>query len=112
MAKVPTYARFLYLISELRKTAPDPDFEGCAEVLAFITVKESEGASIKITDLVQSLRYGTGPTVHRKIQELVKRRMINIVQSKADARAKTLTLAPPGLAYLKEMSQLMERAKK
>ena len=70
MAKVPAYAQFVYMMAALKKELQDPDFEGCEEVLAYMAVKESIGATVKMTDLVQSLQFGTGPTVHRKVSLL------------------------------------------
>ena len=67
MANAPPYAQFLFNLSALKKEVGDTAFEGCDEVLAYLAVRESEGKLVKITELVQSLQFGTGPTVHRKI---------------------------------------------
>ena len=96
MAKVPAYARFLHLTNQLKRESPDPEFEGCDDILAYMCVKEAEGTAVKITALVQSLQFGTGPTVHRKVTQLAKRGLIKIVTSKSDARAKDL----PPIQYL------------
>ncbi len=109
MTNSPPYARFLYQMSDLKKAAQDPDFEGCDEILAYMAVRESEGFTVKITELVQSLKFGTGPTVHRKVGVLADRGLIKIVKSKTDARAKDLSLAATGLNHLKERSRLMKQ---
>ena len=109
MANAPSYARFLYQMSDLRKAAQDSDFEGCEEILAYMAVREADGVTVKITELVQSLKFGTGPTVHRKVSILAERGFIKIVKSKTDARAKDLLLAATGLNHLKERSRLMKQ---
>ena len=109
MAKVPAYARFLHLTNQLKRESPDPEFEGCDDILAYMSVKEAEGITVKITALVQSLQFGTGPTVHRKVTQLSNRRLIKIVTNKNDARAKDLLLTPAAQEYLKERSKLMKQ---
>ena len=109
MAKVPAYARYLYELNQLKKNAQDPEFEGCEDVLAFLAVKESEGVIPKITDLVQSLQFGTGPTVHRKVTVLAERRLIKIAANKSDARSKDLTLTTAATDLLKERSRLLKQ---
>jgi hypothetical protein len=109
MAKVPAYARFLHLTNQLKRESPDPEFEGCDDILAYMCVKEAEGTAVKITALVQSLQFGTGPTVHRKVTQLAKRGLIKIVTSKSDARAKDLSLTQAAQDFLKERSKLMKQ---
>lgn len=107
MAKAAPYARWLSLLVSKRKEADDAEFEGCEEVLAFINVKESAAEPVRITDLVQSLMFGTGPTVHRKVSLLAERGLINVAASKDDARAKRLTLTKAGATLLNERSKQM-----
>ena len=109
MSKAPAYARFLHLTTNLKKDASDSDFEGCEEILAFIAVKEAEGSDVKITDLVQSLEFGTGPTVHRKVGTLSSRGLIQIRPSPNDGRAKQLKLSSEGFELLKERTKLMKQ---
>lgn len=109
MAKIPAYARYLYLLNQLKKEAQDPDFDGCEDVLAYISVKEAEGGCVKITDLVQSLQFGTGPTVYRKVTLLADRGLIKVVTSKTDGRAKDLVLASAGMDLLKDRSRLLKQ---
>lgn len=109
MAKAPPYAQFLFNLSALKKEVGDAAFEGCDEVLAYLAVRESEGKLVKITELVQSLQFGTGPTVHRKILVLEGRKLIKLVTNKDDARAKDLLLTAAGLARMKDMSKLMKQ---
>lgn len=109
MAKAPGYARFLFTLTAQKKETADTDFEGCDEVLAYLAIRESEGKTVKITELVQSLQFGTGPTVHRKVTLLAERCLIKIAPNKADARAKDLLLSSAGLDHLKERTKLMKQ---
>ena len=109
MAKVPSYALFLHRMNAIKKEASDPDFEGCDDVLAYMAVKESVGVTVKITDLVQSLQFGTGPTVHRKVSLLAERGLIKILKSKTDARAKDMSLTAAAMNHLKERSRLLKQ---
>ena len=109
MAKAPPFARFVYLLSTLKKDNPDLEFEGCDEILAYMAVKDADSQPVKITDLVQSLQFGTGPTVHRKVSVLAERALIKIVKSRDDGRAKNLSLTASGLDFLKERSRLMKQ---
>lgn len=109
MAKSPAYARFLFTLTVQKKKTADRDFEGCDEILSYMAVREAEGYTVKITELVQSLQFGTGPTVHRKVSLLADRGLIKITKSKTDARAKDLVLAPSGLAHLKDRTRLMKQ---
>ena len=109
MSKADAYAKFLNLLGAMRRENPDPEFEGCEEVIAFVYGKEMEGKDVKITDLVQSLRFGTGPTVHRKLSTLNSRGFVTSVKSSSDGRAKTLKCTVKGLAILKDRSKLMQQ---
>ena len=109
MSKVPPYALFLNISMNQKKENPDPEFEGCDEVLAYIAVNEANGTLVKITNLVQSLQFGTGPTVQRKVAQLDNRGLIEVRQSKDDGRAKNLVLTAEGMAILKEKSKLMKQ---
>lgn len=107
MPKSPAYARWLNALVIARKESSDADFEGCEEILAFMSVREESNQPVKITDLVQSLQFGTGPTVQRKISTLSKRGFIQVSASKTDGRAKNLILTKAGHDLLKERTKLM-----
>lgn len=109
MAKVPGYAAYLYQTCLKRKEQADAEIEGCDEILAYITVRTSEGVIVKITELVQSLMFGTGPTVHRKVLTLAKRGLIEIVANKNDARAKDIRVTAAGLERLKDQTKFLKR---
>jgi DNA-binding MarR family transcriptional regulator len=109
MGKIPEFARFIHLTNQLKKDYPDPEFEGCDDILAYMCVREAEGVTVKMTALIQSLQFGTGPTVHRKVSLLAERGFIGIANSKTDGRAKDLSLTPADMDYLKERSKLMNQ---
>ena len=108
MSKASSYAKFLNLLSNIKKENPDPNFEGCEEVLAYISIMESSGTPAMITNLVQSLQFGTGPTVHRKTKLLEERGLIEVAPSKADGRARLLSVSAKGSQHLKERSALLK----
>lgn len=105
---IPVYARFLNSINNVKKISPDPEFDGCDDVLAFLAIAKANGSAVKITDLVQSLQFGSGPTVHRKISVLAERSMIDIFKNENDGRAKILFVTAKGLAFLNERSKLLK----
>ena len=109
MTKAAPYDIWLNKLAEERRNSNEIDLAGCEEVLAVISVMESKGRSVKITDLVQSLLLGTGPTVQRKIMTLVKLGLVAINPSKDDARAKILSTTKAGLALLSERSKQMRK---
>lgn len=107
MSKSSAYARWLNAMAIARKESSDGEFDGCEEILAYISVREESKKSVKITDLVQSLMFGTGPTIHRKVSSLTKRGLIDISVNKDDARAKNLKLTKSGEDLLKERTKQM-----
>ncbi len=109
MGKVPGYATYLYQTCLKRKEQADAEVEGCDEILAYLVVRDAEGAVVKITELVQSLMFGTGPTVHRKVLTLAKRGLIQLGKSKTDARAKDIKVTASGLERLKDQTKFMKR---
>lgn len=109
MAKIPPYALFLHLCANQQMESPDSDLVGCEDILAYLAVQEANGKPAKITNLVQSLCFGTGPTVQRKVGTLVERGLIKLTQSPTDARAKDITITTAGTALLKEKSKLMKQ---
>ena len=109
MTKAAPYALWLNKLAEERKHTNDIDLDGCEEVLAVISVMESSGRAVKITDLVQSLLLGTGPTVQRKVMTLAKHGLVAINPSKDDARAKILSTTKAGTALLNERSKQMRK---
>lgn len=112
MAKVPAYARFTYTMTMLKKEIGDTAFDGCDEVLSYLAVKESEGKLVKVTELVQSLQFGAGPTVFRKVRLLAERGYISIRKSSTDGRANDLSLTALAIEHLKERTRLLTKCLK
>ena len=77
---------------------------GNDEVLAYIDLRETDGNPAQITDLVYDRRFGTGPTVHRKIISLEKSKFISVKRTETDGRAKSLIITAKGRAYLERAS--------
>lgn len=73
---------------------------GCDEVLAYVYNNDRQGVSTKITDVVYQRRFGTGPTVHNKISQLESGKLIKLVKSKSDRRAKVIEITKDGLSYI------------
>lgn len=110
MPKAAPYARWLNTLNVLRMQANDAAFEGCEEILAYMNLKEEAKEPVKITDLVQSMMFGTGPTVHRKVYPLVDRGLIETTTNTEDACAKNLTLTKAGQNLLNERSKHMAQS--
>ena len=86
----------------------DSAFEGCEDIMAYMHEAAANGKPVKITDLVQSLQFGTGPTVHRKVVSLRKLGLISVERSTTDARAKSLVLSEAGLKHLDQRSKSLK----
>lgn len=100
---------YVRLLNFLRTSnTQDAGFDGCEEVMAYIHEANAEEKTVKITDLVQSLQFGTGPTVHRKVVELQNRGLIRIVPSETDGRAKSLVLSDEGTHHLEQRSKSLK----
>lgn len=100
---------YVRMLNFLRASSnADSSFDGCEEVMAYMHEANAVGKPVKITDLVQSLQFGTGPTVHRKVVELQNRALIEVVRSATDGRAKTLVLSDAGLKHLDQRSKSLK----
>lgn len=86
----------------------DTGFDGCEEIMAYMHEANANGKSVKITNLVQCMQFGTGPTVHRKVIELQQRGLIEITRSPTDGRAKSLTLSEAGQRHLEQRSKSLK----
>lgn len=109
MPNIPPYAMFLNILSNQSKDSSATSFEGCESILAFLLLQEANGTPAKITNLVQSMRFGTGPTLQRKVGMLEERGYIKLTPSKTDGRAKSIKVTSAGIALLKEKSKLMKK---
>lgn len=109
MKSASNYARIINFLHTSKNAAIE---EGCEEVLAFVLTRQSQGFKTKITDLVQSLMFGTGPTVHRKVGQLNDAGLIHLTRSTSDARAKNIEVATQGIQYLEEQYEKLEAVMK
>lgn len=75
---------------------------GCDEVLSYVYNNDSQGVTTKITDVVYERRFGTGPTVHSKLSQLESKKLIKLIRSKDDGRAKIIQITDKGLSLLAE----------
>lgn len=93
--------KFAALMNHIRQSMTDDEI-GLAQVLSFIYQEEAQGVTVNPTRLVQLFRFGTGPTVHRKIADLEFRGYLSIDQSGVDMRSKVLRVTKDGVKYLAE----------
>ena len=107
MAKSPAYAQWLIAMAEARKAANDNEIDGCEDILAYISIQSENNNVVRNTNLVQSLLFGSGPTVARKVKVLLERRLIVSKDIKSDARAKNLLLTQAGRDLLNERTKQM-----
>ena len=83
---------------------------GQRAVLVELGRREDEGLRTIVTDLVQMIRLGTGPTVHGHLLRLESDGLIQKVVSDQDARAVNLVVTAPGNDYLRALSNLVKAA--
>lgn len=100
-----SYTTLMNYIADMTEASRGND-----EVLAYIDLRESNGDPACITDLVYDRRFGTGPTVHRKITSLEKNKFIQLKRAKDDGRAKLLQVTSKGREYLERASVDMKAA--
>lgn len=81
-------------------------------ILMEIASREKEGQPTKVTDLVKCWRFGTAPTVHRHLENLVQLKLVCKVKPDTDLRSFDIQLSNAGDALLKSLSTLMKKALK
>lgn len=109
MKSATNYARIINFLNTSKNFGIE---DGCEEVLAYIVSRQEQGIPTMITHLVQSLQFGTGPTVHRKVNQLSEAGLIKLVRSPRDGRAKHLELSAKGIAYLESQHDKLQKALK
>lgn len=98
------------LIREWDGKHKNPLSSGQRSILLELGARESEGAETRITDLVQQIRFGTGPTVHSHLQRLESDRLLTKTPSKTDGRSMCLSLTKTGRDYLQALDTLVHTA--
>jgi hypothetical protein len=109
MKSATNYARIINFLNTSKSVGIE---EGCEEVLAFIVSRQDQGVPTMITHLVQSLQFGTGPTVHRKVSQLGEAGLIKLVRSPNDGRAKHLELSAKGIKHLSDQYKKIQNVLK
>lgn len=107
MPNSSAYARWLNACLMARKDATETEAQSLEEVLAFLSVKGDTNQVVKVTDLVNFLEFGTGPTVLRKITLLAEKGLIKVATIETDRRAKRIMLTKAGEDLLKERTKQM-----
>ena len=107
MKTASNYARIINFLN----TGKDAGIEeGCEEVLSYVICRQESGATTKITHLVQSLKFGTGPTVHRKVTQLEKAGLFKLQTSPTDGRAKNIEVTAKGVKHLEDQHAKLQLA--
>jgi len=96
--------KFVQTLNAIRFNLND-ETRGYFEVLAFVSAREQDGLATNITDLVRSHVFGTGPTVHAKVTALGNMKLLSVLKSLSDARAKSLYVTQKGKKQLEELNK-------
>jgi hypothetical protein len=94
------------VINHLRERMNNDEL-GLWFVLAFVYEREQEGVTTKITDLVQSLEFGTGPTVYRKVQQLFSWDLVQLTISDCDMRVREISITEAGLDFMRKLDKTL-----
>lgn len=90
----------------------NPLTNGQRSTLLEIARRTDEGLATKVTDLVQMIRLGTGPTIHGQLLRLEAYGFIERSVSENDGRAVSLTITASGKRYLKALDNLVRASVK
>jgi hypothetical protein len=111
MSASVVYGRFLNVLRGLGDNTPT----GLADLLAvdelLVFIQETGGASdsiVRVVDVVRAGRFGTPPTVIKRLQEMEAAGWIEAKVAK-DRRAKSLSLSRAGLARLRDRATMMRK---
>lgn len=111
MSASMVYGRFLNVLRGLGDNTTNglADLLAVDELLAFI--QEAGAASdsiVRVVDVVRTGRFGTPPTVIKRLQEMEAAGWIEAKVAK-DRRAKSLSLSRTGLARLRDRAATMRK---
>lgn len=81
-------------------------------IALFIHVRNNENKGTNTTNLVQSLMFGTGPTVSRKVDQLLDLKLVERVPNPTDRRTQILRLTESGQKWLADTETSLETALK
>jgi hypothetical protein len=103
-----TAVRFINMMHLLYSEHPSE----CAEVdalLSHIYARNAERVPVCITDLVRANRFGTLPTLSRRLHDMERRGLI-AVRTGSDRRTRLIELAQGGLDLLETRAELLAKA--
>ena len=80
------------------------------QVLAYVYERKTQRVQTRVTDLVQKINFGTGPTVHNKLAWLEVRGPVELKQCATDGRAKVIVITTAGINQLREMEKILLEA--
>lgn len=105
------FVRFMRLLEALKSESKHRGvLHHDADLLLGFLYEESEaGRAVIMTSLVHQLRFGTPPTIQRRVKELIASGFVEIAGGD-DKRHRCLKVTAVGDAYLKECSRLMSLA--
>ncbi len=111
MSASVVYGRFINVLRGLGDDTTNglTDLLAVDEVLAFIQdASAASGSIVRVVDVVRSGRFGTPPTVIKRLQEMETAGWIEAKVAK-DRRAKSLSLSRAGLARLRDRGTTMRK---
>lgn len=100
------------LIREWDSQQTKPLNSGQRMVLVEIGRREYSDVETRATDLIQQIRFGTGPTIHSHLLRLEAVGLLAKSRSKIDGRAVCVYLTKAGRDYLKALDRLVRAAVK
>lgn len=105
------YSRFINVLRGLGDDTTNglSDLLAVDELLVFIqNANAGSGSIVRVVDVVRSGRFGTPPTVIKRLQEM---EAAGLIESKVaqDRRAKSLSLSRTGLARLRDRGTAMRK---
>ncbi|NBU59799.1 MAG: hypothetical protein EBS23_08595 [Betaproteobacteria bacterium] len=103
-----TFVRFTNLVQKLyAEQSAD-----CAEVdalLAHIYTQNEAQVPVCITDLVRAERFGTLPTLSKRLQDMERRDLITVMTG-TDRRTRLVQVGPGGMQVLENRAKLLGEA--
>jgi len=103
-----TFVRFTNLVQKLYAEQSTE----CAEVdalLAHIYAQNESNVPVCITDLVRAERFGTLPTLSKRLQDMEKRGLVKI-STGTDRRTRLVQVAAGGVQLLESRAMLLSEA--
>lgn len=104
------YVRFLNLVNQFHEEAQNAELERSIPLIAHVAEVEANHGSVRSTDIVLQQRFGTGPTVIRRIAYLCEMGYLKSTPSPTDRRVRFLSVTKKGYAVLTKITALMRSA--